>query len=149
MTGAEEPVHYHPVFGGVKAGDRIVIRGSFLIDAETRLNPSAGSIYFGGSGSDKAAPSGVTTRPSTPEDPDAETKAALAKLGPQDRALAEAQRLCPVTGKPLGSMGTPTKVMVKGQPVFLCCEGCEDEAKTHEGRTLEKMNELKTKKPKP
>jgi hypothetical protein len=46
-------------------------------------------------------------------------------------------------------MGTPAKVMVKGQPVFLCCEGCEDEAKTHADRTLEKVKDLKLRKPEP
>jgi hypothetical protein len=25
-------------------------------------------------------------------------------------------------------MGVPLKVMVKGKPVFVCCEGCKDEA---------------------
>src|SRR5438067_918109 len=49
----------------------------------------------------------------------------VAKLDPEDRKLAEAQRWCAVnTDKPLGSMGKPYKVMVKDQPVFLCCEHC-------------------------
>ena len=33
--------------------------------------------------------------------------------------------ICPVTGQPLGSMGPPFKVVVQGQTVFLCCDGCE------------------------
>jgi Cu(I)/Ag(I) efflux system membrane fusion protein len=32
---------YYPVIEGLKLGDRIVSRGSFLIDAEARLNPTA------------------------------------------------------------------------------------------------------------
>ncbi|MHC4931418.1 MAG: hypothetical protein ACYTGV_04430 [Planctomycetota bacterium] len=48
----------------------------------------------------------------------------MARLSPQDRALAEAQKDCPVSGEPLGSMGAPIKVDVKGQAVFICCEGC-------------------------
>jgi len=48
----------------------------------------------------------------------------LAALAPEDRALAEAQETCPVSGEPLGSMGTPIKVMVKDRAVFLCCESC-------------------------
>ena len=152
MTAADKPVVYHPVLSGLKAGDRIVINGSFLIDAETRLNPAAGSIYFGGTAGGKAGQPNVITRPSTPEDADTITRKAmreLARLSAEDRRLAEAQRLCPISGKSLGSMGTPVKVMLKGQPVLLCCEGCEEEAKAHEERTLGKVKELKARTPKP
>ena len=38
--------------------------------------------------------------------------------------MAEEQRVCPVTGMALGSMGAPIKVIVRGRAVFLCCEGC-------------------------
>lgn len=31
---------------------------------------------------------------------------------------------CPVTGEPLGSMGTPIPVTVKGQTIYVCCRGC-------------------------
>ncbi len=37
------------------------------------------------------------------------------------------------SGQPLGSMGPIHKVVVKGQPVFLCCKGCEAEAKALPG----------------
>ncbi len=30
-----------------------------------------------------------------------------------------------MTGKDLGSMGTPERVVVSGRTVFLCCGGCE------------------------
>ena len=59
---------------------------------------------------------------STAKDP--KVIAALAKLSDEDRALAEKQRICPVTEAPLGSMGTPPKVDVDGRTVFICCEGC-------------------------
>ncbi len=49
----------------------------------------------------------------------------LAKLSEADRAVAEKQKVCPVSGEPLGSMGVPVKVTVKDRDVFLCCEGCK------------------------
>ena len=44
---------------------------------------------------------------------DAKIKANLDKLSPEDRALADAQKTCPVTDQPLGSMGLSIKVMVR------------------------------------
>ena len=83
MAMQGDPTAYYPVLAGLEAGDRVVTHGSFLIDAETRLNPAAGSIYFGGTGG-KAAPAS-TVRPSTPEDDngeDGKVRANLAKLSP-------------------------------------------------------------------
>lgn len=48
----------------------------------------------------------------------------LATLGEGDRAGVARQRVCPVTGAALGSMGDPIKVLVGGQPLYLCCKGC-------------------------
>src|SRR5262249_18522999 len=39
-----DDVGFPPVLGGVAAGERVVTAGSFLIDAETRLNPAAGAL---------------------------------------------------------------------------------------------------------
>ena len=41
---------YYEVLKGLAAGDRVVTAGSFLLDAETRLNPAAGAAYFGAGG---------------------------------------------------------------------------------------------------
>lgn len=77
---------------------------------------------------------------------DAKIKANLAKLSPQDRKLAEAQRWCAVEDdNRLGAMGVPIKVVLKGQPVFLCCKGCVKEAKENPDATLHKVKELKEK----
>ncbi len=43
-----------------------------------------------------------------------------------DRTAAREQRVCPVSGEPLGSMGKPIKLTVEGREVFICCTGCED-----------------------
>ena len=63
----------------------------------------------------------------------------LAELSAEDRALAEKQRICPVSGEPLGSMGKPVKVTVKGRTVFLCCDGCEAEIKKDPDKYLAKL----------
>jgi hypothetical protein len=55
----------------------------------------------------------------------ADASKGLAGLSDADRAAADKQRVCPVSGAVLGSMGTPYKVTVKDQTVFLCCPGCE------------------------
>jgi YHS domain-containing protein len=68
-----------------------------------------------------------------------EYEEALAQLSEADRALAEKQKICPVSGNPLGSMGKPYKVTVKGQEVFLCCPGCEDAIKKNPDEYLAKL----------
>lgn len=58
--------------------------------------------------------------------PNAKVAAALSKLSPADRSIAEQQRFCPVADFELGAMGTPIKVDVNGKPVFICCDGCRE-----------------------
>lgn len=41
-----------------------------------------------------------------------------------DRLAIESQRFCPVMRQPLSARGTPWKVLVDGQPVFVCCREC-------------------------
>jgi Cu(I)/Ag(I) efflux system membrane fusion protein len=139
---------YYPVLSGLTAADKIAAAGSFLLDAETRLNPAAASAYFGASGTagskDGSDPAVSTTR-SAAKTKDGLSTAQLAqiqKLSPEDQKLAIKQVSCPVTGEPLGSMGTPVKVIVQGQPVFLCCAGCEMEAQENAGETLKKVEKL-------
>jgi hypothetical protein len=69
--------------------------------------------------------------------------AMLDKLPPEDRRLAEAQVFCAIDqDSPLGTMGPILKVNVKGQPVFVCCKGCEAEVKTHPDETLLQFQQL-------
>jgi hypothetical protein len=86
-----------------------------------------------------------TAPPAAQADLAAKIEAALDQLSPEDRVLADAQRLCPETGEPLGSMGVPVKVMVKGQPVFVCCKGCDKGVLADPDATLRKVEELKAK----
>jgi membrane fusion protein, copper/silver efflux system len=143
MTNLEGAVFY-PVLHGLQEGNPVVSSGSFLVDAETRLNPAAGSIYFGNSSGSSGTSSVSNVRPTTPEDPQAKIKASLAKLSDEDRKLVETQKFCPIlTSNLLGSMGPPVKVMVDGQPVFLCCGGCKELALKDPQATLAKIGELK------
>lgn len=138
---------FFPVLKGLAKGDRVVTSGSFLVDAETRLNPAAGSIYFGGSGGSQNNRSTVASvRPTTPQDPDAEVKAALDRLSPEDRELVAAQGRCPIlTANRLGVMGVPEKIVIEGQAVFLCCPACREKALKNPARTLAKVKELQSK----
>jgi uncharacterized protein (TIGR03000 family) len=77
--------------------------------------------------------------------PDALT-AALDKLSPQDRELAQAQKFCAVQPENrLGAMGKPVKVTLKGEAVFLCCQACLKQARAAPERTLAKAKELRAK----
>lgn len=49
----------------------------------------------------------------------------IRQLPEADAELALVQKTCPVTGEPLGSMGVPIKMDVKGRDVFICCAGCK------------------------
>ncbi|MCA8991684.1 MAG: hypothetical protein KDA69_09225 [Planctomycetaceae bacterium] len=63
--------------------------------------------------------------PNPSEVVDESTEETSTELSAEDQALVDQQKICPVGGSELGSMGTPIKVMVGERPVFLCCEGCE------------------------
>ena len=102
---------YYPVREGLEPGQRVVTTGSILLDAETRLNPNVAASYFG-AGSRPASISPVPTALSLPS-------------SEGDDVLIAKQKICPVTGEPLGSMGAPVRVAVSGRTVFVCCKGCE------------------------
>ena len=77
---------------------------------------------------------------------DDEIKEARSKLTAADRKLVDAQEWCVVmTDNRLGEMGVPMKIMVKDQPVFLCCKGCQRKALADADVTLKKVAELKAK----
>ena len=102
-----------------------------------------GTLAFVGCNSqDGASPESRTptsTTDASMSDVDPKINAALAQLSPEDRAAAEQQKICPVTGEPLGSMGKPIKVTVKGQEVFLCCEACRERSEAEPDKYLAKL----------
>jgi Cu(I)/Ag(I) efflux system membrane fusion protein len=152
---------YYPVIKGLARGDQVAAAGGFLIDAETRLNPAAAATYFGASGGPQIAgrpgapsaghhPQDGHSRPAEQGQAEAKPRVAVAapsdedlknieQLPAADRRLALAQRVCPVTGAALGSMGVPVKITLRGQTVFLCCKGCIGKAKRNPDDILKKL----------
>jgi hypothetical protein len=76
----------------------------------------------------------------------ADDRPGLKELGEADRRLAEQQKVCPVSGELLGSMGKPYKMTVKGHDVFLCCDGCKDAVDKDPDGILKKVAALMAKK---
>lgn len=100
---------FYPVVEGLDEGQAVAASGAFLVDAETRLNPSLAAGYFGAKRSEAAA------------------------------SKSDIQTTCPVTSKRLGSMGPPVRVVVKGREVFLCCDGCEGPIKADPDKYLARL----------
>ena len=120
-----------PVREGLKPGQRVATSGAFLIDAETRLNPSLAVGYFGASGN-RAASSSATS--ST-----VRRRSKKSKLSTEDQNLVAVQKICPVTGADLNSMGGAVPVDVAGRRVFICCAGCESALRKDPDKHLKKL----------
>lgn len=117
---------YYPVVAGLLPGQRVATSGAFLLDAETRLNPSLAASYFGAGAREGQTSS--ATQVST-SDAAGDLLSTL-KLSPAQLVLARRQRICPITRLPLGSMGELVEVEVDERPVYLCCDGCRSRVKT-------------------
>jgi hypothetical protein len=118
---------------------------SLLKTLSLALLSSAASLALAGCG-ERSAPAPRAADKTGDDAAEAKVQAALAKLPSEDRKLAEEQRFCAVLNdNRLGSMGAPVKVLVKGEPVFLCCEACEKKALADPEKTLAKVQELKEK----
>ncbi len=75
---------------------------------------------------------------------ESDVEIAMGKLSAEDRKEAEAQKYCAVLGTSLlGSMGTPLKLDIKGEPVFLCCSGCKSKALENPEATLASVAKMK------
>jgi hypothetical protein len=84
-----------------------------------------------------------TPQPSEPKKTAEDSKSApagIAELPEADRALALKQKICPVSDEPLGSMGKPVKLEIKGRAVFICCGGCEEDLKKEPDKYLAKLD---------
>lgn len=109
----------YPLLAGLGPGDHVVTAGALLLDAETRLNPSAAAAYFGAGSRFNSVSS--------------------SNLSAEELQLTERQKICPVTDEPLGSMGAPVRVVVDGRVVFVCCEGCTPALKKEPKKYLQKL----------
>ncbi len=77
-------------------------------------------------------------------DPEAQIQAILATLAPEDRRLAEQQKLCPIMPEVrLGEMGPPQKAVLQGETFFLCCRTCEKLVRDDPAKALEQLKQLK------
>lgn len=108
----------------------------------TKDGPNATSATASSkTGADCCASHGPQSQPANSvNEADPDVIAELAKLPPEDRALAEKQKVCPVSGALLGSMGVPSKVTVKGRTVLLCCDGCEGKLNKDADKYLAKLD---------
>ena len=132
---------YFPVTKGLRPGQRVASAGAFLIDAETRLNPSLAAGYFGANQSGSTAPplpSPATVVPTNP--PSTKSGSPKKTLSREDQTLADQQKICPVTELPLNSMGGPVPVMVAGRKIFICCTGCEKRLKDEPEKYLARLS---------
>jgi len=65
-------------------------------------------------------------------------------LSPEDQKIADLQKVCPVSDEPLGGpMGPPVKLVVKGEPIFICCKSCTEEVNADPDKFLAKVAQLK------
>lgn len=98
----------------------------------------AASLY----GCSKAPEPGTAQSPSAvaPADGHESSTAAAPPLSTEDQALADKQKVCPVGGEALGSMGHPVKVMVGDRAVFLCCAGCKGAIEADPEKYLAKLD---------
>ena len=69
--------------------------------------------------------------------------ASINELPEAEAAKALAQKVCPVSGEPLGDMGKPIKVTAEGENVFLCCTGCKADFEAEPAKYLAKVESKK------
>jgi uncharacterized protein (TIGR02231 family) len=130
-------VHIDPTMSGEKA---LEIKYEFKLDLDRQM--SIGSFQSAEAFVPDSKP--VSALPTTmTSGEEARIKAAMAKLSPEDRKLAEAQVFCAIDqDSKLGSMGPIIKVMCKNKPVFVCCKGCETEARANPDQALALLDKL-------
>ena len=108
------------IAAGVQAGEQVVASGAFMLDSTFNIQGKVSLI------DPQRAPPQDQAQIAKAEAEAREIDKSFAGLSSEDRLLAEAQVICPVSDVKLGTMGmgTPINVNVDGTPVMICCEGC-------------------------
>jgi Cu/Ag efflux protein CusF len=124
----EFPVEGPHVLEGIAADD--LVEGKLKVTADKQTVTELHKVAPGAAGTSTGL--------------DGQVRAARATLGAEDQQLVAAQDYCAVRSKNrLGSMGAPFKLLIEGQPVFLCCDGCQEQALADAEKTLARVKELK------
>jgi hypothetical protein len=118
--------------------------------------PPGGTAGNGAGGTAGGAPSNEIKPMPVPEkagEPKAEIKplseeqiAEIKKLPPDEQPIAMAQKICPVSGEPLGGdMGAPIKQKIGDKTFYICCAGCESKVKNKPDEVLATLAKLNAK----
>lgn len=95
-----------------------------------------------------ATPTGVSTNSDVKNaEPKKDEGTTSEELSAEDKEMVAAQKVCPVSGKELGSMGPLIKMVVKGETIFLCCPDCKKEVEKNPDKYIAKVAELKKSNP--
>ena len=120
---------------GLAEGEQVATSGNFLLDSQMQLAGNPSLID--------------PTRAAPPLEMvagfNAKELAEIDQLPNSEQTIALDQVICPVTDFKLGSMGVPPKVMVNGEPVFICCEGCREGLLQEPDMYLAKLQDYRTK----
>jgi len=117
------------IWEGLELGESVATRANFLLDSQMQLTQQPSLINPA-----KAIPRSLEDFEWTEE-----MLAAIAPLSEEEREIVRQQKLCPVGQQPLGSMGTPLRVDVNDQIIFICCEGCRSPLVNEPDQYLPKM----------
>jgi len=121
MPYGNAPVTPYPTAGYANAS------GAYPSAAATAMPASASaptSMSYGNQLTGPYPASGYASLPSAYSVPSAAPAAMAPQTMGEKAAPYGGQKTCPVTGEKLGSMGPAIPVQVKGETVFVCCEGC-------------------------
>lgn len=113
-------------------------------------NPGCGTAGGGCSSGCCRGKYSETSEATSPFSPQSLVPAAAAQPGPvlpgpmPNNLPYGGQKTCPVTGDELGTMGQPRPVTVKGQTIYVCCQGCVQQVKSNPDLYLQKVEGERT-----